>query len=83
MTATVTFSCDYCPATQIEVAGVSPLGWWDVPGKGKDGGTGHACAECMMAKPAVYADVIERRDGETRRILGENPVREAEDIPIH
>jgi hypothetical protein len=83
VTATVTFECDYCGATQVEVLGSSPLGWWDVPGKGKDGGTGHACSGCMTERPKVYDDVIARRDGETQRILGENPSVEVEDIPIH
>jgi hypothetical protein len=52
----------------------SPLGWWDVPGKGADGERGHACPSCMMADDrSVFNDVSARRHAETVELTGVDP----------
>jgi hypothetical protein len=48
----------------------TPTGWWPVPGKGADGGVGHACAWCMMNNSDVTDDVAARRNAETERLTG-------------
>lgn len=46
-----------------------PTGWWPVPGKGTDGGVGHACPACMSTDE-VWDDVSKRRQEETERLSG-------------
>lgn len=68
--------CDYCNESEGADADQGyartegdefPLGWWEVPGKGRNGTTGHACPQCVMGD--AYKDIIERRDADTRRLL--------------
>jgi hypothetical protein len=48
---------------------------WEVPGKGADGGVGHACPVCVM-DPDSFEEILERRDGVTRRIIEGHPPTE-------
>lgn len=81
MTVIRHFYCDYCnPERKPESPddgqtaftttpdGSSPLGWWDVPGKGIGDGNGHACVTCMMGDRAVRDDVVKRRAEVTARM---------------
>lgn len=70
------YYCDYCNVQEDADADEGyawtegeefPLGWWEVPGKARDGGRGHACARCAMGD--ARKDIIERRDAETQRLL--------------
>lgn len=85
MTLIRDYFCDYCnPSRQrreegdevstgfaSEVGGDSPLGWWEVPGKGPSGTTGHACPECVLHSEVAKADIVKRRSELSKRILGE------------
>ena len=83
MTARVTFSCDSCNpeadenasrGVEVTMLGDWPVGWWDVPGFGRDknagGGTGHVCPECVL-DPAVWPKVLEARSEGLSRLMGE------------
>lgn len=73
MTATTTFNCDFCPATETVMVGDTPTGWWDAPRIGKGGNTGHACPECVLTNDQVMAKLIAERSADTARILDRNP----------
>jgi hypothetical protein len=91
MTGITRFYCDFCNPGQeqreptegeeqaqgytVGIVGLMPLGWWEVPGKGADGGVGHACPVCVM-DPDSFEEILERRDGVTRRIIEGHPPTE-------
>lgn len=85
MSVKKTYTCDYCnpegdttvednddgqkAVTSVPNEKETPLGWWQVPGKARDGGTGHACPTCITHREDVRDDIAERRDAETRRLI--------------
>lgn len=70
------YYCDYCNEREdadadegyVRTEGEDyPVGWWEVPGKGANGTTGHACPRCAMT--TARKDILERRDAEAQRLL--------------
>jgi hypothetical protein len=93
MTGITDFYCDFCnegrerrtPPDGQEFAqgyaqamlGLMPTGWWEVPGKGADGGPGHACPMCVTDAD-IFDMILELRDQVTRRIIeGHAPTEDA------
>lgn len=82
MTVIRRFFCDYCnPDRKPEapdddgtksftttIGHDFPLGWWEVPGKGPGGNTGHACPSCVLHDENVKDDIVKRRSEVTERM---------------
>jgi hypothetical protein len=76
VSARTTYRCDYHPVEfgqereEAVAHGEFPLGWWEVPGKGRNSGVGHACPDCVMNKPGVSEDITQRRGAALDELLG-------------